>query len=221
MNRSGNKQIELNNESVSISFSFDVSNINLVNSLLEKIKSAASEAGVGVVDDDETSFDGSDCCIFMRSPNVDKLLEVVEPLLEENDFISDLYYEVTYDYKNGPSLKGDEIVHLDVHPTVEKRGDAYQMLSVWGKNGDMYCDINFNSLSSVDSDNAAMWGFILGEVTQHLANALMDKHGIDIETSLDLIAKNCARQAVFCGIRIDHHVSHNEETDGDTYHGYS
>ena len=70
-----------------VHFNYGLRDLKRLFELEDKLEAAISKAGVGQYDGNEVASDGKDGYLYMYGPNVDRLFEVVRPILESTPFL--------------------------------------------------------------------------------------------------------------------------------------
>jgi len=87
---------------VIVSFDYGQTDLDALFEVEEHLRSAIEVAGVGEFDGNDIAVDGSDGHLYMYGPDADRLFEVVRPILQEADCLTNMRAQLRY----GPPKDG-------------------------------------------------------------------------------------------------------------------
>lgn len=95
----GGKQSEepsANKHAVIAYFEYGQTDLEPLFEVERQLEAAIDKAGVGEFDGNEIAVDGTDGSLYMYGPDADKLFEVVKPVLESADCLSEVVVRLQY-----------------------------------------------------------------------------------------------------------------------------
>lgn len=94
--------LDSNEQALLVRFDYGSTNLGPLYSLEDKLVKAIQAAGAGEYDGHEIAVDGSDGSLYMYGPDAERLFEVVQPTLEDTDFLKGAQVTMRY----GPPGEG-------------------------------------------------------------------------------------------------------------------
>jgi len=76
---------------------------------------------------------------------------------------------------------------LVIPPAAQRDENAVQMISTWIAEKGLHSTLNVGMWHAQGKSETWAWGVVLADLVRHLANAIQEQHGIDIETTIDKI----------------------------------
>lgn len=95
-------------QAVIVQFTYGKTDMQLIFDLESRLEEAIVKAGVGEFDGNDMAQDGSEGFLYMYGPDADKLFEVIEPILEDSDFLQGASAKIRY----GPPEEGVPVKRL-------------------------------------------------------------------------------------------------------------
>lgn len=72
--------------------------------------------------------------------------------------------------------------------------DSVEMIRVWIAEEGLHCTINIGVYENHSAPEQVAWGIILSDVARHVANALHQRYGADVATSIGQIRDSLLKE---------------------------
>jgi hypothetical protein len=85
---------------------------------------------------------------------------------------------------------------LPIPPETDGDSRAIEMIRVWLAHDDMHVSLNlgmWHEAENPDVDEREAWGFLLADLTRHIANGMMQEYGWDYDATRNRIRESFLR----------------------------
>jgi hypothetical protein len=79
---------------------------------------------------------------------------------------------------------------LVIPPAAQRDEDAVQMLTAWIAENGLHCTLNVGMWQAQGKSEAVAWGILLADVIRHLANAIKDEGGVEVEATIAQVVQS-------------------------------
>jgi hypothetical protein len=83
---------------------------------------------------------------------------------------------------------------LVVPPAAQRDENAIQMLSAWIAESGLHCTLNIGMWEKDGQHEAPAWGILLADVIRHIANAMRDEYGTDVDKTIEVVVNSLQRE---------------------------